>query len=147
MHNKPKPSDTGAAEDVSAAMRQPGKSLFRVKAHLEVPVSSELVLAAVSPEEAMEMAQTILKGDSIAGHFHNLIDARTVGVPIQRNEQVDVRLESVLLDVAVGVFVWEIVDLGSGDSYGPVFKILPNEPSTVKPEDGSTTAGPAELAS
>ena len=146
MHKKPNTSVIGTTEAACAAMSQPAKNAFRVHAHLEIPVASEVVLEAESPEEAMKLAQSVLKGDSITGHLHSLIDARTVSVPAQRNEQVEVRLESVFSDVPINVCVWKIVALASGDSYQPVFKILPNESSKMTTEDGSTTAAPDEQA-
>jgi hypothetical protein len=106
-------------------------SRFKVHAHMDIPVAAELIIEANSATEAGKLAVGLLQDGPVLERLHKLIAIQTVSVPIQSNQQVGIRFESLLLDIGPEVSAWKMVDLNSGEHWEPLFEKTP----TVKAED------------
>jgi hypothetical protein len=112
------------------ALQTPNR--FRVLANLTIPVGAEVILQASSPKEAQEQTESLLMDSSFVGQLHKIIASRTISLLMQSNQQIDIHVESVLLDCPPEVMVWDMVDMNSGTNCGPKFESLVHRPELRK---------------
>jgi hypothetical protein len=100
--------------------------------HTDIPVAAEVILEARNPKEAGVLAENIVKQTTVMERLHKTLGTQTITIPNPSNQQINVRLESLLHDIGAEAMAWKMVDLDSGEHWEPEFRSLIYKPPVVK---------------
>lgn len=91
---------------------------FKVTAPMELAVSADITVEATNYSKAGPLAEKILRGRAFAERLHNILEHHIVKVPIVADTEVEVCLESVLLDWPPTATWWRMIEAPEQGSSG-----------------------------